>query len=223
MPNWHTNYVAVVGSPEAVGEIPADFDFQKICPMPEELKGTVSPTEVVDTQEQADEINARWPGKAVSRAEAAERMRRCGAVDWYGWRMANWDSKWPASNVEDMGMETLKDASQPVNVRRWSFDTPWAPPYELYSKLEEKYGVSVYAVDYDEDFQGVFGYGDPETVRRLFDVDVTVDEDGYTEPDVWFTRLEETGLADLAELSAAHGSPCPQDLRGWEVHDDSVD
>ena len=137
--------------------------------------------------------------------------------------MANWGSKWSASNVEDYGEETLSGVSQPVSVRRWSFDTPWGPPYELYSKLEEKYGVRVYAVDYDEDFQGVFGYGDPETVSRLFTVDVTVDEDGYTEPDVWFTSLEGTDLADLAELAAAHGSPCPQDLRGWEVHDDSVD
>lgn len=224
MPNWHTNYVAVIGEPEAVKKIPADFDFQKICPMPEELKGTTSPTETVDTQAQADEINARCPGKAITADEAAERLRKYGAVDWYAWSLAHWGSKWPASDVEEAGgLETPEGASQPVSVRRWSFETPWAPPYTLYRKLEEKYGVSVYAVDYDEDFQGVFGYGDPETVSRLFTVDVTEDEDGYPDPDVWFTSLEETDLAELADLAAAHGGPCPQDLRGWEVHDDSVD
>ena len=221
MPNWHTNYVAVMGEPEALKKIPADFDFQKICPMPEVLKGTTAPMEVVDTQAQADEINARCPGKAITVDEAAERFRRYGAINWYAWSLAHWGSKWPASNVEeDMGLETSEGASQPVSVRRWSFETPWAPPYALYRKLEEKYGVSVYAVDYDEDFQGVFGYGDPEIVSRLFTVDVAEDVAGYPEPDVWFTSLEETELADLA---AAHGSPCPQDLRGWEVHDDSVD
>lgn len=219
MPNWHSDFVVVMGGPEAVGEIPADFDFQKICPMPEELNGATSPTETVATQEQADAINARWPGKAITVDEAAERRCRYGAADWYAWRLANWGSKWSASNVEDMGVDTLNNAQQPVSVRRWSFETPWAPPYTLYSRLEEKYGVSVYAVDYDEDFHGVFGYGDPEMVSRLFDVGVTADEDGYPDPEVWFTTLEET---DLADLTSAHGGPCPQDLRGWEVHDDSV-
>lgn len=136
--------------------------------------------------------------------EAAERRSRYGAIDWYAWRLANWGSKWSASNVEDRGTETLEG---------WT-------PYALYSRLEEKYGVSVYAVDYDEDLHGVFGYGDPETVSRLFDVGVTADEEGYPDPDVWFTTLEET---DLGDLTSAHGGPCPQDLRGWEVRDDSVD
>lgn len=193
------------GSPRGCREDSSGLRLPEDLPDARGAEGHHFPTETVATQEQADEINARWPGKAITVDEAAERRSRYGAVDWYAWRLANWGSKWSASNVEDRGADTL-GGSRRQSACAGGRSRPRGRHRTRSTADSRRSTASVYAVDYDEDLHGVFVYGDPETVSRLSDVGVTADEDGYPDPDVWFTTLEE---AELADLAAAHGSPCP--------------
>jgi hypothetical protein len=58
-----------------------DIDFNKIVPMPDELKNTVAPS--------------RKPNKSL--------IKKYGYDNWYDWSYANWDTKWNAYNTSVKG------------------------------------------------------------------------------------------------------------------------
>jgi len=85
MPNWCANRVEVYGTEEDIqkfkayvskGDLPMSFD--KISPLPEELKNTRSPS----GEPNVDLIN------------------KYGADNWYDWQITNWGVKWDVSDIE---------------------------------------------------------------------------------------------------------------------------
>ena len=108
MPNYVQNYVAIHGDEGEVAafkeqyfipvEIPFElhnevidyiykFHIDALCPMPEELRQTGSPTQVFDTQDEVDQANATYlasnlPGEAtciaITRTEAIRRTFKYG-------------------------------------------------------------------------------------------------------------------------------------------------
>ena len=140
------------------------FDFNAIIPMPEEIArtGSGSMTQVVETQEEADKLNAeikntfddRIDTWVLSEAENKRRLREYGATNWYDWSCEYWGTKWNAYSFSII--------AEDENNLHVQFDTAWAPPTPIFKKLEEM-GFKVNAVSINED-NGVEPdyYGEPE-------------------------------------------------------------
>jgi hypothetical protein len=126
MPNWVENEVSITGDNKILREIVEKYctefeerdeakitclDFDKIIPMPEELRKTTSP----------------------NRLNAEEMTGKYGYPDWYEWSLSNWGVKWNASpyldaRLDDNGGEVM-----------FYFNTPWGTPDKVLSELSKKY------------------------------------------------------------------------------------
>lgn len=152
MPNWTTNYVYIEGEKEAISRIREAvktegegvsrgefFDFEEFIPMPNALKGIVSPTVVTDTQEEADAINADWSGqqseerRAITKETARALKSEHGATNWYDWSIMHWGTKWNSN-----ACEVLLDEPDKVALR---FDTAWSEPVGILRHLDDMEGV----------------------------------------------------------------------------------
>jgi hypothetical protein len=185
MPNHTTSSVVIIGDPAQVREVhdiindgDGNVTFDKLIPMPEELAGTKSPLEIVDTQEEADAKNAELAEKfkdtpimqstfyVISRAEYARRVQEYGSADWYDWAIKHWGTKWNAYETTHL---ELVDAEAQLELQ---FDTAWSMPSPVFEKLAKDYGVKVYVVWQDE--------GSPDIIRSAFgkgaDADETYDD-----------------------------------------------
>jgi len=176
MPNWTGNTITLRGSKEKLavfkqkvaGENGA-FDFNKLIPMPKELRDTLAPTEVVPTQQEADERNAAehetlWKKnmgvdgvRFISEQEAARREKLYGRtpdvgsfgnqpiLNWYDWARKNWGTKWNACEVE---VEEYKDTLT------YRFDTAWDCPRPLIKpivSLAHELGLSIiWSADHED-------------------------------------------------------------------------
>jgi hypothetical protein len=184
MPNHYTSSVVIIGDPaqvRKVHDIITDGDgsvtFDKLIPMTEELAGTKSPLEIVDTQEEADAKNAEMAEKfkdtpimqskfyVISRAEYARRVQAYGAADWYDWSVKNRGTKWNAYETSHIA---LVDAEAQLELQ---FQTAWSMPRPVFEKLAKDYGVKIYVVGQDE--------GSSEIDREAFGEGAESDETYY--------------------------------------------
>lgn len=168
MPNHDTNYVVVIGDTEKIDRFILEafteegISFDRIVPMPPELRATVSPTDVVETQAAADEINANYKSfdgekyKAISLEENARRLAEYGAINWYDWAVINWGTKWGAYSQEDQTRHVVDGK----DVLRLVFVTAWCAPTPIFQKIEERWEVQVAAVTIDEGGYPPVHYGD---------------------------------------------------------------
>lgn len=223
MPNHEENYVSVIGTPDSIrrfvaealsdyptqgeddplGDRPAKvLDFERILPMPAELRNTVSPHEVVATQEEADKRNAEYnegPMSRMHRSEdepiqirfmtAAEVQRRAetyGALDWYSWALENWGTKWGAYNPSHYELRWLRNHEGEVYGRvDLHFQTAWSQPTPIFELIEKRFGVAVYAVTQDEGGFPDVEYGDPyehEVIRKVTTFEFECWDDTVDEP-----------------------------------------
>jgi len=166
MPNHITTQVEISGTKEQIADLVEktkiirdgeatdnQFDFNGIVKMPEELLNTTSPTDVVETQEEADRLNTEkrelweknkygsYTDKAISKAESERRLKEYGAVNWYDWSYPNWGTKWNAYDVHYTDGNDTKIVIQ--------IDTAWNTPTAIWEALEEK-GYTVKGVMYGE-------------------------------------------------------------------------
>lgn len=158
MPNWCSNRVrithasrnvletvVVAGQPDGIGL--GEF----LRPTPPELLG------------QTRELNGWEPPTP----EQADLIRRFGHADWYGWRLANWGTKWDMKEVsylDETNHYHAPDASPEQIVRdlpeggaviEFAAETPWGPPVELYQYAETQ-GYKIEAL-YIEEGNGICG------------------------------------------------------------------
>ena len=133
-----------------------EFSFNNIIPMPEELRGTSSPTNVVDTQEEVDkwkEEHPKWDamgmGRPITKKEHAKLLTKHKFDNWYDWANANWDTKWDASEVyfQDDGW-----------MLRYEFDTAWNPPEAICHALRERFPDLNISWFFREDGMEMAGY-----------------------------------------------------------------
>ena len=103
------------------------------------------------------EERAKWP-KMLRRFLLAQRLH--GFADWYDWRLANWGTKWPASDY-------LPD----YELLSCTFETAWSHPVEIIEALSVRYPDTELVVSYaDENIgynagrytirNGIYGYAD---------------------------------------------------------------
>jgi hypothetical protein len=187
IPNYATNYAAIVGEREQIDALiagaivpgtdggAATLDFDKIIPMPAELRDTVSPVKIVDTDVEAERINTAHVStvlvaddthqgkqtRAITRAQAEQREATYGrtglgpVLTWYEWATKNWGTKW---NVMNASSFQRTDAGR-LNL---VFTTAWSMPTPIFAALENTYGVTVHARTMVEGSFEDESYGDPE-------------------------------------------------------------
>jgi len=139
MPNHIINILTIEASnkQEIINAIRGEefdqyIDFNKIIPMPEELKGTTSPVRIVSESESKK-------GKGITQEMHDKLIEKYGHADWYSWSNANWGTKWNAYEQHKEG-ETI------------FFQTAWSTPLEVVEKLSVKFPGATFNVQYaDED------------------------------------------------------------------------
>ena len=132
MPNWCQNYLTVSITDQTTIENLNDFfffnkseksklDFNKLIPMPEDIRNTNSPNNSETKQELIDKY---------------------GVDNWYEWCVQNWGTKWNANSemIVHNNVDSIK----------YIFDTAWAPPIPWIMKLIEKYPNFNINLEYEE-------------------------------------------------------------------------
>lgn len=128
MPNHIKNVVSFEGEQLKIKEAREfcgkTLDFEKLIPMPKELDGGKSPSDLPE-------------------AKKAELRKKYGAEDWYEWRLANWDTKWNGYQINE---DNESDSSKCV------FYTAWSMPEKIALALSARFPEVKVIWDYaDED------------------------------------------------------------------------
>ena len=149
MPNWCSNRVTVRGSLEQFNEFREyvgngkTIDFEKILPMPDELKGVMSPTMIVENEQEVLEymqarIEEGYQGGRPITQEVSDRYCKLyGADNWLDWATDNWGTKWNINQEDqEFGLYDLTDRNRQMV---FSFLTAWGPPKPIFEHLVEKF------------------------------------------------------------------------------------
>lgn len=120
MPNWCNNTLTLnEDSNDSIWDVLRDYisngilDFELIRPMPDELRGTTSPT----------------PKDADPTIREA-LIQKYGADNWWDWCVQNWGTKWNC----DMDAEIIQ------NKHSMSMTTAWSPPIPIVVQLSKLTG-----------------------------------------------------------------------------------
>ena len=144
MPNWCTTSIIITGEREDLSRIANtigdDFDFDRIIPMPEELRSTTAGGHHEyriyygeSTDQDDEERRAELDQEPKNRAKADQDkalLEKYGAYDWYDWSRMNWGTKWTPS---DVSIESDEDDITII------FDTAWSFPEPILRRLSEMY------------------------------------------------------------------------------------
>lgn len=168
MPNHVVNILTIEGSEELVAKIKSEIssiyeedgkrhhlhiDFHKAAPLPEELKGTTSPAQII-SQEEYDKQEARIAAgdleehekrfgvsRGITKEMSVQFIKKYGFDNWYDWQRNAWGTKWNAYEQDHRENGDIK------------FETAWATPARLIQTLSEKYPKATFKVSFaDEDF-----------------------------------------------------------------------
>ncbi|GAB36186.1 hypothetical protein GOOTI_202_00420 [Gordonia otitidis NBRC 100426] len=190
MPNWATNTIEFTATPERLGRVRdavrtdtsgGEFDFDVLCPMPDELRGSISPMRVLPDLSALTEfasahhyevdsaagtalmVAGRERGTVAMTSATADRLiAMYGATNWYDWRRANWGTKWTGH-----APEVLLDEPRRLVVR---FGTAWTAPHGLLAHLASQ-GIASIGVTIHEDGCEVEFLGDESTIAEVFVVE----------------------------------------------------
>ena len=164
MPNWCQNEVTVTATDRGKAEAFVDFvrygenyfSFEKIVPMPKELKGTRSPATIVPQEEYDSWVdsNNHGVGRPITQELSDRFKKEYGYDNWYDWAIVNWGTKWD-TDCEEVHIDDFGGVE-------YRFDTAWGPPEPICDALRElfpKLDISWY---YHEPNMQSAGYLDKE-------------------------------------------------------------
>lgn len=183
MPNYVTNILTINGTSEEIKVILNDvksdfslFDFNKIVPMPEDLK--INANNFLDCLDSEFSIlsgmkdNANKLKDYLSRLDSDSKEKELnnfiqgiknyinyGFATWYGWSINNWSTKWNALEVT-------------VNDNVINFQTAWSSPKKIFKVLSKKYPDVIFDLIYaDEDTSSNCGkekYKNGEIIEKYY-------------------------------------------------------
>ena len=161
------------------------LDFNAVLPMPEALRNTSSQMKVMDTVEEAEQINVERRGEidqgndtriyAIDRETATAWRREYGHIDWYDWAVNHWGTKSSASGVEILRDRVGVTDPQTVPELVLSFTTAWTEPEGVIDHLEEQGLIVIGGVIY-EDGDEFAAIGDTDLFGEYFEVNTEVME-----------------------------------------------
>lgn len=141
MPNHITNITIIRGDKAKIQEVlrvvGKTMDFNKIIPMPKELKDT-------ERAYYADEEKQ----KALDQ-KRAENKAKYGFESWYEWALANWDTKWNAYDHRKTKVERYAEDKYLIT---YGYLTAWSCPVAILCALSKKFGVYIDHYYADEDY-----------------------------------------------------------------------
>jgi len=183
MPNWCNNEVSIYADKEVLEKVKAEvfttdkenkqsyLDFNKVRPMPKELKDTISPPTVVSEAfiRMKDVLKAnpsiqgiwlddayikrdRWADKYITENQSKYMKKTFGADNWYDWKVTNWGTKW---SIDGESIQFYDEDEDRIELH---FDTAWSPPSEICEVLREKYETADITWFYREDGMQFSGY-----------------------------------------------------------------
>lgn len=196
MPNHITNrlYVTANSAEEltdflkSIGTKESAIDFNKIVPMPQDLKGTEESSttnesiayylQQTNQEEIAQQIRMlsfymkKFDTKGKSEDKLKEmyeigkkyvdNFKKYGATTWYNWCLNNWGTKWNAYST-DLWFDKNKIGAI------ITFDTAWSGVPDLIEKLAKKFPNIYFEYKFaDEDFAQNTGYGDTDEEGNLY-------------------------------------------------------
>lgn len=193
MPNWCDNDLYIYGKgrfeiADAIASSDRVIDFEKVVPMPAELReiptgSLTADAEVLLGWRDAESMLAwKWVKEAaitsVEELKAylvktypelpglAEKMKtlkaELGYSDWYEWSCAKWGTKW---NADNGGVRY--DQRTRIHL---TFLTAWSPPWPIVDALSEKYPDTKFSLRYYECGMGFKGWYARKGAKVLGDV-----------------------------------------------------
>jgi hypothetical protein len=129
------------------------FDFNKIIPMPKELRIVASPVMIVSQKEYnkaAKELEAsKDKGYILASLPLTIKMqkdylKRFGSDNWYDWACKNWGTKWGAYDCS-------------WNKQTLSFYTAWSPPMPVIEALSKMFPKATFVLQYADEGCGFCG------------------------------------------------------------------
>jgi|TARA_R110000868_G_scaffold7148_2_gene39263 hypothetical protein len=165
MPNHTANNFSVHGPKDDVLRFVAqakgedrELDFNRLVPMPEELRGTSSPVRI-QTQEEIDKTWVDWRkakeakadsgpmglhsfeqerpfGLGITQAKYDELMAKYGCADWYEWAICNWGTKWNCYGVTEWSFNEIDKDTLCATIY---YETAWSPVSLLFLKVSKDY------------------------------------------------------------------------------------
>ena len=163
MPNWCHNQVTFTGSTGDIENLVTQlasetthFDFNKVIPMPTELRGVCSPVKAFKTKAEVAEYNnnvSEGIGQAITHAKHKALLKKYGHAEWYNWSLENWGCKWNNDNDVDISYDNKENSCV-----TYGFDTPWGPPEGIYLALREQFPEVRISWFYDEPGMEFSGY-----------------------------------------------------------------
>jgi len=156
MPNWCQNEVRVTakdrGKAEAFVGFVRDgdnyFSLNKIMPMPDELKGTRSPMDIVSQEEYDSNLNQE--NKPITQEMSNRFKKEYGHDNWFDWSQDNWGTKWDV-DCEEVHIDDWGEVE-------YRFDTAWGPPEPIYKHLRELFPKLNISWFYREDGMQIAGW-----------------------------------------------------------------
>jgi hypothetical protein len=179
MPNHVINILTIEASnkQEIINAIRGEefdqyIDFNKIIPMPEELKETTSPVRIVSESESKK-------GKGITQEMHDELIEKYGHADWYSWSNANWGTKWNAYD------QSSDDDGEII------FQTAWNTPLFVMKKLSEQFPNARFNVRYADEDLG-YNCGDYTLIGgEISGCELSDDEAKNLAHDIWGIEEEE--------------------------------
>lgn len=165
MPNWVFNKVYFSGNKEKIKELKdfvttseSCFDFNKLIPMPEELKMESGSMETVaidcakarnngkKTCATYENYKTSWKEKETfdELADLGDKylsnLEKYGSTTWYDWCWKNWGTKWNSCEPSWQGDDYV------------DFNTAWSAPLSIYEQMTKLFPEVLFDVSYaDED------------------------------------------------------------------------
>lgn len=142
MPNWVNNVIYIHGENEKAVREFTDFLSQ---PYKGEDTGSINFLNLVAPPDE------HW--EAYNCGPVSTEMAQTNRYNWYDWNVANWGTKWNASDGD--GWEFTTDVVG--TAARVQFSTAWSPPYGVIEALWEKCKALNFEITYSWEEEQGFG------------------------------------------------------------------
>lgn len=186
MPNWCNNNISISGPTETIKTFwdsaqKAQGLLSAICPLPEILEGTTSPTP-------AD----------IDPVLQKTMIAQTGFDNWYDWQVNAWGTKW---DVGLDGLEFIDNGDGTAEINGW-FDSAWSPPIEAYQKFDAANDKDCYIIaSFHEPGMDFGGFYETEIGEELIENLYDQCKLPETERDDVFRKLdEEFGIVEQFEM-----------------------
>jgi hypothetical protein len=167
MPNWTANIIRAEGAAsdiqgflKAIRGPEQILDFDRLVPMPEILRHTISGRRDFDGKtydawfvenpdaDFTDQIHRPFTPDEI------DILAEIGFTDWYHWAVDHWGTKWNACRA------SLQPVTGDDGVIEIHFDTAWAAPFPIFKKIAETFPTLSFEFSWtDED--------DPDVTHQL--------------------------------------------------------